>query len=391
MNTSNNSSNKTNKFISPGNIEAKLLRKRNLYLALIRKHPGIFRQECAKRMQISTFNSTRLATSLLHEKMIIEQVPDLTGKIPRGRPTLPLYINPEYQYFAGIDFEANRWRFTIINFSGNMIFSTIMPFTECDNRKAYIEQLCNLLTSAIMSSGDLWHNVVALGIAAPGFLDKQNGVIQNYEILPHFLDIPLCDIYHKISLKPVFIVNNVITLAIYDNWKQPEVAEEIILYVAIRSGISAVLNINGTIYHGSQGNSGELGLTLLPCGQFLQDIAGLKALQQTLTEADDKFWHGQTDVVEQTYLNHQTLLDEVLDTLAITLGSNAAMLAPDRIVIYSELFPEENILWRKLNKKLKVLRKKQNLPKIAVVRACNAELNEAIGVALLALESIYNV
>ena len=382
---------KSDKFISPGNIGDKLRRKRNAYLTLIRKYPGIFRQECAKRMQISTFNSTKLAASLIEEGYILEKQTKPTGNVSRGRPTLPLFINPDFEYFAGVDFEANRWRFVITDFAGNLIHSQTVPFLRCDNRQGYIKQLENLLLTAIQAAGNLWSKVTALGIATPGFLNEVAGTIERYEILPEFIDIPLRNIYSQLSDKPVFVINNTVTLAIYDNWKKPEVAEDIVLYIAIRSGISSVLNIYGKIYRGSQAKSGELGLAFTTNHNFLQDITGLNALQQQLQPVSDNVWQEKMQITDQKYNKNRQVFDSAIQALAITLANTAAVLAPDKIVIYSLLFSEPNILWRKLEDEFTVLRSKQHLPIIPLLRSENSELNEAIGVALFAMESVYSI
>ena len=170
------------RFVSPGNIAAKLERKRNKFLTLVRKFPGISRQELAKRMRVSTFNISRLTPVLIEEGTIIEDKP-LNDASTLGRPSLPLRINPDYEYFAGVDIEAHTWRFIVIDFAGNLIYSREEPFKTCTTREEFIAQLERLLQENIAACGNIWRKVRALGIGGPGFIDNATGTIQNYEIL----------------------------------------------------------------------------------------------------------------------------------------------------------------------------------------------------------------
>ncbi|MCK4983529.1 MAG: ROK family protein, partial [Victivallaceae bacterium] len=227
--------------LSTGDQATKSLEKRNKFLALVRKFPGISRQECAEIMRVSTFYASKLVPGLVKEGMVTEAEP--TGKaVSRGRPTKPLHINPDYEYFAGVDLEASTWRFVITDFQGDCIFSTIKDFHPCTSRDEYLIHLEKLLNEAIKESGDKWSKVKSIGIGAPGFLNPETGIIENYEILPEFKKIPLREIYQKISGKEAFICHNIYNLSTYDLQKRPEAEKLSVLHVALRSGISSALS-----------------------------------------------------------------------------------------------------------------------------------------------------
>lgn len=252
------------KFISPGNIEGKLLRKRNKFLSLIRKHPGISRQKCAVLMSLSTFNITKLARRLIASGMIIED--ESLSSPGEEKRSIPLRLNPDYEYFAGIDFEALSWRFVILDFAGKLIFSLERSFHPCRNREQYIKLLREHLADAIQKCGKLWEKVAAMGIGTPGYTDLKSGVIVNYEVLPDFFMIPLRDIYGEISRKQAYLANNIGCLATFDLWKRPESENMTVMHAAIRSGISLSLCSNGSLFKGGHGRAGELGVSFSPDG-----------------------------------------------------------------------------------------------------------------------------
>jgi predicted NBD/HSP70 family sugar kinase len=378
--------------ISTGDQAAKLLEKRNTFLALVRKYPGISRQECAETMRVSTFYASKLVPELVKEGMVTEAEPG--GKtIGRGRPSKPLHIDPEYEYFAGIDLEASTWRFVITDFQGNCIFSLIKTFHQCASREEYLTQLEKLLHDAIKQSGSRWSKVKSIGIGAPGFLNLETGVIEKYEILPEFNRIPLRNIYQKISGKETFICHNIDNLSIYDLQKRPEAEKLSVLHVALRSGISSALSLNGSIYRGSKGLAGEIGLSLSIDNRTLQNTAGLHALQERLPDLPESFWAGDAKIVEKKLLHKETceVLRQAMELTAIALANVAIFIDPDEIIIYSRLFPSENKLWQMLIEQFAGCRKKQGFNPDIIRLSASSELTPAIGAAIYAIENSYKV
>ncbi len=373
--------------LSTGNIEEKLLRKRNLFLKLIRQHPGISRRECAERMVISTYSATKLANELLKAEMIIEkEALEPSGK---GRPSLPLYINPGYEYFAGVDFEAEYWRFVIIDFAGNMIFSNTEPFFQLDSSDKYISLLGKYLKDSIIQSGEMWGKVSSLCVGAPGFIDKLNGLIVYYEMLPHFKNIPLLEIYQAITPVKIMVNHNTANLGTYDLWKRPD-QSDIVLHLLIRSGISAVLVINGQLYFGANNRAGELGLTDIN-GTTLQDYAGFIAINRQLPDLPNDFYNGSVDIVEEVCRDEKNkeVLYKIIDALACGIVNSSILIDPGEILIYSTLFNEDNRLWKRLLENISQLRTDKEMTQITVKSAGESRYIGAIGAALAAMESHY--
>lgn len=379
------------KFISPGDIEGKLLKKRNRFISLVRKYPGISRQKCAILMSLSTFNITKLVPKLIQSGMMIENK-NLSVENYSTKRSTALLLNPNYEYFAGIDLEASTWRFVILDFAGNIIFSIENDFGACSNREEYLKLLEKCLEEAIGKSGKLWEKVSVLGIGAPGFLDSKSGIITNYEVLPHFFMIPLLDIVRKVSSKPVFIINNTSCLAIYDLWKRPESGNLTVMHVAVRSGISMSLSSKGSVFRGGHNRAGELGISFSSSeGAFLQDICGLSALKRNLPDLPDDFWHGNEESVFR-YLRKRKAREtmfNVIKTLSMSLATSVALFDPDEIIIYSPLFSEENILWKNLKEEFISCQNKQKLPNISLTRAKDSRFNAAAGAAFFAIENMY--
>ncbi len=376
--------------VATGDQAVKVEEKRNMFLSLIRKNPGISRRECAIAMRVSTFYASKLVPELTDSGMVIEKgAPETTSG--RGRPTKPLFINPGYEYFAGIDLEASTWRMAIVDFQGSCIHSYIRPFKSCKSRHDYLLQLDKLLTDAIKDAGALWNKVTAVGIGAPGFLDPETGIIKQYEILPAFKNIPFRDICKLTACKPVFIQNNVFNLATYDLLNRPQAGNLSVIHVALRSGISAALSLNGIVFRGSKNMAGEAGLSLFSNHEKLQDLAGLSGLRKKLPELSDEFWHGKSKAIDKVLADQENfkILQKAMNLAAIALANIASFMDPDELVIYSTLFSEDNQLWKMLENEFASCRGKQGLGPAILKNAGPSELSPAVGAAIFALENTY--
>jgi predicted NBD/HSP70 family sugar kinase len=248
-----------------------------------------------------------------------------------------------------------------------------------------------LLVTTIKETGAKWEKVKAIGIGAPGFLDHNSGIIENYEMLPRFSKIPLLDLYRLISRKPAFIQNNIYNLAVYDLLKRAKAEKLSIMHVALRSGISAALSLNGIVYRGGNTLAGEAGLVLLPDHKILQDVAGLTALRRILPDLPMEFWNGAASVVKKELRKRQTrkILQDVLQQVAVTLVNIAAFMDPNELIVYSTIFSEPNELWQMFVEEFNLCRKKQKFTRNIIRRAEKSEFIPAIGAAIFALEKNY--
>ena len=248
---------------STGKLAERLEHKRNRFVALVRRQPGVSRQDCAHALRMSTFTASRLASELIQQRVIVE-AEETEQPRPVGRPSRPLHVRGDYGLFAGVEMEASEWRFVIVDFAGKVVRSEGIPFIRCDTREAYIEQLTRLLREQIAAHQGLWRRVQALGVGAPGLLDHESGRVLDYNLLPGFRDIPMLALCRSVSDKPVHLMDNIRALAMRHLLMHPESDGRTILNVAVRSGIACVLCQNGRIFEGSHWQAGELGAFPVP-------------------------------------------------------------------------------------------------------------------------------
>jgi predicted NBD/HSP70 family sugar kinase len=382
------------KFISTGDKERKLNLKRNKFLEMVRKFPGISRQSIAEALRISTFNISHLTRDLIEEKIILETDDLKEESQGQGRPSKPLVLNGAYDYFAGIDLEASCWRMVILDFQGKPVFEHSATFVESNDRQGYIDQLNKNLKDGIHESGNLWKKVSCIGFGAPGSLEEDSGTILRFEILKNFKDIPIYEMYHKIGKKDILISDNISNLAIYDHWNRPEVSDKTVLHFAIRSGIKVVLMHNDQLYIGKNNYSGEVGFLPLhmddPKSPTLHSAIAQKSLKQKLDVSPD-FWLGKPDAIEKAFSNSKNSVHLELFVKAFSAGlkSMIYLYDPDEIIVHSSLFTEHNLLWEELQTEFEKQMKERTFSPPNLYPSEAPANSAAIGAGLRAMERQY--
>jgi predicted NBD/HSP70 family sugar kinase len=335
-----------------GNQAQKLTRTRNAVLALVRKYPGLSRQDCARRLELSAFTLSRVVGELVDEGLLREGPAAVAGAPSRqGRPATPLAVNPGAVCMAGIDLEASWWRFVVVDFAGQERFRMVQPFTDRASPAAYCNCLRALFERARKACGKLWRKVAGMGVAAPGLLDVDRGVIAAYQPLPGFEQVPIRDLYAEVSRRPTFVLHNVLSLAAADLWRRAGSETETTFHAVVRSGIAGVLTDRARVVRGSHGLAGELGHLRVNLGarrgRSLQEVAGLQALRRDLRQVSPALWTGGPEAVADALETPgaRRTLSRAMGCLGRALAGVAALTDPDRVVVHSPLFREPNALW----------------------------------------------
>ena len=334
------------KHTSTGDKERKRIQKHNRFLDLIRRHPGISRQAIAETLRISTFNISHLTRELMGKNLVLEKGENPEDKKEHfGRPSIPLHLNGDFEYFAGIDLEATCWRLVILDFAGKLIFEKELPFKEQNQRQGYEKQLKQNLESAIQDFGEKkWAKVTSLCIGVPGSLDREKGRVIQLEMLPNFTDISLVPLMQKVISQPVVMVDNISNLAIYEQWIKPELTQKVVLHFAIRSGIKLVLMQAGQLFQGVHHYAGEIGFLKSNFAdsqsETLHDQLSVLSLKQKRKDLPESFWQGDEQSV-QRHLQSAKEKDFWLsfgEILCNTLQGLTYLLDPDEIILHIPKF-----------------------------------------------------
>ncbi len=270
-----------------------------------------------RQLKISAPKSFSLLNELIDSNLIEKQ--GLGVSLGGRKPDL-YGIREQYLFVLSIEMGIYKTRMSIFD-NKNTNISGIKTYSlKLDNNIATLDTLVEYASKLIKDSGIDSHKLMAIGISMPGLVDSQNGV--NYTYF-NFGDAPVRDILEKKFNRPVFIENDAKAAALAEYRFGLAQRKKNVLVLYLDWGIGLGLILDGKLYHGSSGFSGEFshipivedGL-LCHCGKHgcLETIASGTAISRKVKEGIQS---GKSSIIN-------SLIDNNLEKIEINLVVDAA-------------------------------------------------------------------
>ena len=243
-----------------------------------------------------------------------------------GRMPVVYQMNRNAAYFAGIEIHHHHITYGICDFNGNIIHrNEKFPFL-LDGENSY-EELCRAIDDIRVQAEDLWDKVIAATVSIPGRVHTANGESFNYfDAAGKPLSEALED---RFGIK--FYIDNDSRVMCYGEYMHRKLhAVKNLLYINLNWGLGMGMILNGKLYYGSTGLSGELGhITMFDNEIFCR--CGKKGCLET--EASG--FAARRLLVAKCAAGAQSILTKKLDTKAqITLDDFVtAIKAEDMLMI----------------------------------------------------------
>ena len=308
---------------------------------------ALSRAELAKRIGLAKSSVTVITNEMIKEGLLFEA--GITKmKSGAGRTSILLKINKNYGFAIGINLHRKYISVAAVDLLLSPIFSFNISTKEYTNDKEAIKDIKKNILHYLKIKELSLQDCVGIGVASPGPIDYQKGMILKPPKFSIFNNYPIVKELKKQFNLPVFLNNNSVSLALLDhNYSQRSGNS---LFVIISEGIGSALLQNGMLFSGARGISGELGHISIdskgekcPCGNrgCLETIATLSAVSHRF-KFDDFY-----KVVDKWEVGDKKAL-KVLDFLTQSLGT--ALVAAtnlydlDSIVLYGEYSYKGEIL-----------------------------------------------
>lgn len=229
------------------NLEAELLRR-------VRVQGGLSRVQLARELDLAPSTAGIYVDRLKREGFLLET--ETTERETAGRPPTSLVPNPNGGRFIGIDFEARNLMATVVDFSQQplrQVHKTIRPEDSADQILSKIESAIQEMISVDSRS------VLGIGVGVPGEIDPETNIAIAYDFIHGWSQVPLGDRLAKRFDVPVFLENNIRSMALAELWFGVGRGLWNFVCIGIRSGIAAGVVVNGQLLHGAQHRAGEIG------------------------------------------------------------------------------------------------------------------------------------
>ena len=321
--------------------------------------------DLAKELKVSVPTITKFIGEMTEKDYIISYGKQETNE---GRPPTLYGLNPQSGYFIGVDIKKSTLNLAVMNFVGEIFESKMGIPCELDNTPEGLELLCTEILSFIDHLDIENEKILNIGINISGRVNPESGYSFSRF---NFEERPLAEILSERMNFPVSIDNDSRSMTYGEMVKGVVKGEKNVIFVNLSWGLGCGLIINGDLYTGKSGFSGEFGHfsvfdneKICNCGKkgcLETEVSGL-ALHRNLLHAiieegkesilSDKVKENPNavtlnDIIEAT--NKEDLLCiELIEDIGQKLGRYLAslinLLNPELVVIGGELALTEDYI-----------------------------------------------
>ncbi|MGH2318411.1 ROK family protein [Planococcus sp. SE5232] len=226
---------------------------KSLVLKKIINHSPISRAAVAQEVGLNKGTVSSLVNDLLDDQLIYESGP---GKSSGGRRPVMLLFNEKAGYSIGIDIGVNYLLGVLTDLNGNICIEKEVTFKNLSYEEIE-KQLFNTIDHLTESAPPSPHGIIGIGVGVPGIVDNNGEILLAPNLKWKNLNLKLV-LENRYQL-PIIIENEANAGAYGEKRFGAGKDSEHIIYVSAGIGIGVGLILNGALYKGSNGFSGELG------------------------------------------------------------------------------------------------------------------------------------
>lgn len=330
-----------------------LLKKKILSLCINDGEYSI--SDLSKQLNASVPTVTKLIVDLIDDGFMIELGKQGTSG---GRKPSIYGLNPNAGFFAGVNIGHNHASVAVTDFKGSIVASmNDIPFEMAANEEAF-HRASRELKEFFMRNGLEWSKVFGCGFSFTGRVNPETGYSYSFSFDD---ERPINRILEEDLGVPVHIENDSRAMT-YGEYLGGVKKEKNMLFVNVSWGLGMGMVLDGRLYYGKSGFSGEVGHfplldndTICRCGKVgcLETGASGSALHRIVMEKlgegrasslSGKFKRGGDIALEDIFKaikEEDVLAIEVVEEIASTLGRGLAgiinILNPDLVVIGGRL------------------------------------------------------
>jgi glucokinase len=168
-------------------------------------------------------------------------------------------------YVLALDIGGTKLAAGVVDRAGQVQSFVLASTLADEGPERGLERLFELGRTAVAESGRDWADIGAVGIGCGGPLDAARGVLIAPPHLPGWRDVPVTELAERAFGLPAALDNDATAAAAAEHLYGAGVAARNMIYLTISTGVGGGIVIDGKLYRGASGNSGELGHVTVDC------------------------------------------------------------------------------------------------------------------------------
>ena len=226
-------------------------------LYAIRRSPeGLSRVELAGVTGLSAQTVSNIVRRLLEQSLVVE-----SGKVQRGpgKPRTVLRIARGARCAVGVHLDPAVLTFVVLDLTGDVVARRTQKTPRALGPEATVELMGTVVASMLDDEGIDHADVVGVGLAAPGPLDPELGVLHEPPHLRNWHAVPLRESLSRRTGLPVALEKDVAAAAVAERWGAQRDTPGDFVFVYLGTGIGMGLVVDGNVVRGRSDNAGEVG------------------------------------------------------------------------------------------------------------------------------------
>lgn len=349
-----------------GNSELMRQLNRSLVLDLIRRQGPISKADVRRITGLNFTTVTNAVNDLAADGMVQEVG---LGSSSGGRKPMLLTLNPTARYVLGCELQSTKLLIGLFDLTGRLVARSEQPKVPLTTPDETVERIVAGIHQVVAEAGIGLEKVEGLGVAAPGPLDSQRGVLLTPPNMVGWHNVPLKAMLEAATGLSVVVEKDGNAAALGEVWFGAGQGARDLILIIVDQGIGAGIISGGRLWRGSHSGAGELGHTTIDidgprcsCGNYgcLEAVASGFALARKAVEAirrgvrsslaEVMEAHGEIGITELLAAANEgdklalDLLDESGRTLGIAVANIVNMYNPELIVMAGRLAQESSLV-----------------------------------------------
>jgi predicted NBD/HSP70 family sugar kinase len=239
---------------------------RTVVLDAVRRSPdGLSRVELAARTGLSAQTVSNVTRFLIEAGMIVESGTVVSG---RGKPRTILRLEPGSRYAVGVHVDPAVVTYVLLDLAGTVVAASTTSTPTADDPSEVVRTIASAVDGLVADAGVAVDSVLGVGIASPGPIDVEAGIVVDPPFLPRWRDVPLRDALAEATGYPVLLEKDVTAAAVGEMFLAGESSARNFAFVYFGTGFGVGLVVDHEPVRGVGSNAGDAGHIMVDQGSL---------------------------------------------------------------------------------------------------------------------------
>jgi predicted NBD/HSP70 family sugar kinase len=234
-------------------------------LDAIRRRPeGITRSELAALTALSGMTVTKVCRRLLDAGLVDEHGTRTSGP---GKPAAVVKLNPGGGFAVGVHIDPAAVTYVLVDLSGKVHDHSRTGTPAAGDPSAVIDEMADAIEALIAGSAVDRSRILGIGIASPGPVNVDDGVLLNPPMMPNWHRVALRRALAEATGLPVLLEKDATAAVVAELWFAGPGSSRDFAFMYYGTGLGTGLSLGGEVVRGSSSNAGDAGhITVDPGG-----------------------------------------------------------------------------------------------------------------------------